>query len=70
MSNQRKGKYQTKDTSHNDMKFFKCLKMAAKVLDDAGHEEPAFYFDQLVDHISSGKHLPLNEEQMTRALGV
>ena len=36
----------------------------------AGHEDEAFYFEQLVDHLSSGKHLPLTEEEMTRALGV
>ena len=70
MNNQRKGKYQAKDTSHNDMKFFKCLKMAGTVLKGAGHEDEAFYFEQLVDHLSSGKHLPLTEEEMTRALGV
>ena len=49
---------------------FKCLKMAGTVLKGAGHEDEAFYFEQLVDHISSGKHLPLTEEEMTRALGV
>ncbi len=70
MSNQRKGKYQSKDTSHNDMKIYKSMKMASKVLKDAGHDDPSFYFDQLVDHLSSGKHLPLTEEEMTRALGV
>ena len=70
MSNQRKGKYQSKDTSHNDMKCFRCLKMAGTVLKSAGHEDEAFYFEQLVDHISSGKHLPLTEEEMTSALGV
>ena len=70
MSNQRKGKYQTKDTSHNDMKIFKSLKLASQVLKDAGHEDPSFYFEQLTDHMSSGKPLPLTEQDMIRALGV
>ena len=70
MNNQRKGKYQTKDTSHNDMKIFKSLKLASQVLKDAGHEDPRFYFEQLTDYMSSGKPLPLAEQDMIRALGV
>ena len=46
MSNQRKGKYQSKDTSHNDMKIYKSLKLASQVLKDAGYEDPSFYFEQ------------------------
>ena len=70
MSNQRKGKYQSKDTSHNDMKINKSLKLASQVLKDAGYEDPSFYFEQLTDHMSSGKPLPLTEQDMIRALGV
>ncbi len=70
MSNQRKGKYQSKDTSHNDMKIYKSLKLASQVLKDAGYEDPSFYFEQLTDHMSSGKSLPLTEQDMIRALGV
>ena len=70
MNNQRKGKYQTKDTSHNDMKIFKSLKLASQVLKDAGYEDQSFYLEQLKDHMSSGKPLPLTEQDMIRALGV
>ena len=46
------------------------MKLAASVLKDAGYEDPAFYFEQLTDHMSSGKPLPLTEQDMIRALGV
>ena len=70
MNNKRKGKYQTKDTSHNDMKIIKSLKLASQVLQDAGHEDPSFYFEQFTDYMSSGKPLPLAEQEKIRALGV
>ena len=46
------------------------LKTAQKVLEDAGKEDEAFYMEQMVDWLRSGKPLPTSEEQITRALGV
>ena len=58
MSNQRPGKYEKRlDVGPNmtPMAFIKCITQCAKVLDANGHEDPAFYFEQLADYIKSGK---------------
>jgi len=52
------------------MQVFKFFKVASKVLEDAGKEDEAFYMEQMVDWLKSGKPLPTSEEQITRALGV
>ena len=71
MSNQRPGKVvRAADPTMKDMNTLKFFKNAKKLLEQSGKEDEAFYFEQLVDHLSSGKHLPLTEEEMTRALGV
>jgi len=70
MSNQRPGKYEKKLDRNGDMQVFKFFKVASKVLEDAGKEDEAFYMEQMVDWLKSGKPLPTSEEQITRALGV
>ena len=55
---------------NGDMQVFKFFKTASKVLEDAGKEDEAFYMEQMVDWLKSGKPLPTSEEQITRALGV
>ena len=70
MSNQRPGKYEKKLDRNGDMQVFKFFKTAQKVLEDAGKEDEAFYMEQMVDWLRSGKPLPTSEEQITRALGV
>ena len=71
MSNQRKGKYQSKpDSIGNDMNVLKFFKIATKVLKSEQKEDEAFYFEQMVDWIQSGKRLPLSEEDVIKALGI
>ena len=51
----------------NVLKFFK---IATKVLKSEQKEDEAFYFEQMVDWIQSGKRLPLSEEDVIKALGI
>jgi len=53
-----------------EMNLFKSMKMAAEVLNENDYEDCAFYFEQIVDYLSSGKKLPLDKREMERALGV
>jgi len=70
MSNQRPGKVEKKLDRNGDMQVFKFFKTAAKLLNDEGKEDEAFYMEQMVDWLKSGKSLPSDEEQVTKALGL
>ena len=70
MSNQRKGKLQTPLDRNGDMQVYKFFKTASKLLSKDGKEDEAFYFEQMVDWLQSGKPLPTSEEQVIKALGV
>ena len=70
MSNQRPGKFEKKLDRNGDMQVYKFFKTAAKLLNDEGKEDEAFYFEQMVDWISSGHQLPTTEEQTIKALGI
>ena len=70
MSNQRPGKYEKKLDRNGDMQVFKFFKTAAKLLNDSGKEDEAFYMEQMVDYLRSGKPLPTSEDEIVRALGI
>ena len=70
MSNQRKGKLQTPLDRNGDMQVYKFFKTAAKLLNESGKEDEAFYMEQMVDWIQSGKQLPTSEETIIKALGL
>ena len=57
-------------TLRDEMQVFKFFKTAAKVLHDEGKEDEAFYMEQMVDWLRSGKPLPTSEESITKALGL
>jgi len=40
------------------------------ILNDSGKEDEAFYFEQMVDWLQSGKPLPTSETDIIKALGV
>ena len=46
------------------------FKNAKKVLEEYGHEDAAFYFEQVEDHLRSGKALPTDEKSVGSVLGV
>ena len=71
MSNQRKGKYQSRpDSLGQDMNVLKFFKTAQKVLEKEGKTDEAFNFEQMADWIKSGKRLPNTEEDVIKALGI
>ena len=71
MSNQRKGKYQSRpDSLGQDMNILKFFKTAQKVLEREKKPDEAFNFEQMVDWLQSGKRLPLTEEDVIKALGI
>ena len=71
MSNQRPGKVvRAVDPTMKDMTTLKFFKNAKKVLEQSGKEEEAFYFEMMVDWLSSGHQLPTTEEQTIKALGI
>ena len=72
MSNQRAGKYHRASgmDSGSDMKMYQFFKEARTILEDAGHEDAAFYFEQVQTWIQEGKALPADSKQIARVLGV
>ena len=70
MSNQRPGKIQKPLDRNGDMQVYKFFKTASKLLSKEGKEDEAFYFEQMVDWLQSGKPLPTSEEQIIKALGI
>ena len=71
MSNQRPGKVvRAVDPTMKDMTTLKFFKNAKKVLEQSGKEDEAFYFEQIVDWLSSGRPIPTTEEQTIKALGI
>ena len=71
MSNQRPGKFKTatiRDASGmNTVTFFKN---ARKLLEEYGHEDAAFYFEQVEEHLRKGGTLPNDDREIGRVLGV
>ena len=49
MSNQRPGKFEKKLDRNGDMQVYKFFKTAAKLLNDEGKEDEAFYMEQMVE---------------------
>ena len=72
MSNQRPGKLQSRPEMGmtQEMGTLKFFKLAQKVLEQSGKDDEAFYFEQMVDWLSSGHQLPTTEEQTIKALGI
>ena len=71
MSNQRPGKVvRAADPTMKDMNTLKFFKNAKKLLEQSGKDDEAFYFEQMVDWLSSGRPMPTTEEQTIKALGI
>ena len=71
MSNQRPGKFKTatiRDASGmNTVTFFKN---ARKLLEEYGHEDAAFYFEQVEEHLRDGGKLSSDSSDVGKVLGV
>ena len=71
MSNQRPGKWKSatlRDSSGmHTVNFFKYAK---QLLEEYGHEDAAFYFEQVEEHLRGGQGLPSSEREIGKVLGV
>jgi hypothetical protein len=71
MSNQRSGKtYRAAANDNSGMGTLAFFKYATKALTDAGYEDPAFYFEQIVDHLRDGGSLPVSQREVEKVLGL
>ena len=68
--NQRSAKRRKAPGISNDMNIVKMCKCAAGVLKADGKEDEAFYFEQIVDWLQMGKNVPLEPQEMQKALGI
>ena len=70
MSNQRNGKWKSATLRDGSgMQTVTFFKNAKNVLQEMGHDDAAFYFEQIEDHLRSGKGLP-TDESIGSVLGV
>ena len=63
MSNQRPGKVVRANPTMKDMNTLKFFKNAQKLLEQSGKEDEAFYFEQMVDWLSSADQLPTRKNK-------
>ena len=72
MSNQRTGKTHraAAGDSMADMNLRNFFRTSAELLNQAGNEDAAFYFEQIVDALNEGKSLPNEKREISRVLGI
>ena len=71
MSNQRSGKWKPATLRDGDgMRTVTFFKYAKNVLEEYGHEDAAFYFEQVEEHLRKGGTLPNTDKEIGRVLGV
>jgi len=71
MSNQRSAKtYRAAANDNSGMGTVLFFKYATKALTESGYEDPAFYFEQIVDHLRDGGSLPTNQREVEKVLGL
>ena len=71
MSNQRAGKWKTATLRDGSgMQTVTFFKIAKQLLEQYGHEDAAFYFEQVETHLRDGKSLPVSEREVGKVLGV
>lgn len=46
------------------------FRVAKEELNNAGHDDAAFYFEQIEDWLRSGKSLPTSEREVGKVLGL
>jgi hypothetical protein len=68
---QRSAKYQTRASSPGmtDMQLLDFFRGCQQSLENEDGEA-AFYFEQIVDHLRTGKPLPTQRSEISRMLGV
>ena len=46
------------------------FRLARKILESEGHEDAAYYFEQMEEYVADGSQLPTDYQGVTRALGI
>tara|TARA_B100000214_G_scaffold334032_1_gene276475 strand:- start:263 stop:478 length:216 start_codon:yes stop_codon:yes gene_type:complete len=71
MSNQRPGKYHPATLRDGSgMQTVTFFKVAKNLLEEYGHEDAAFYFEQVEEHLRKGGGLPNDNIAVGKVLGV
>ncbi len=71
MSNQRAGKWKSATLRDGSgMQTVTFFKYAKELLEQYGHEDAAFYFEQVEEHLRSGGGLPNDSKEIGKVLGV
>ena len=71
MSNQRAGKFKPATPREGSgMQTVNFFKYAKEVLESEGHDDAAFYFEQMETWLREGKALPQDSRSIAHALGV
>ena len=71
MSNQRPGKWNKAPIQQgNGMQTVTFFKVAKKLLEEYGHKDAAFYFEQVEEHLRGGGGLPNDSNAVGKVLGV
>ena len=71
MSNQRPGKWKSATLRDGSgMQTVTFFKIAKNLLEEYGHEDAAFYFEQVEEHLRGGKTLPSSVKEIGKVLGV
>ena len=71
MSNQRSGKWKSATLRDGSgMQTVTFFKNAKNVLQEMGHDDAAFYFEQVEEHLRGGNGLPSSEREIGKVLGV
>ena len=71
MSNQRKGKWKSATMqSGSNMQTINFFKTAKELLEKYGHDDAAFYFEQVEEHLRDGGKLSSDSSDVGKVLGV
>ena len=71
MSNQRPGKWKSATSRDGSgMHTVNFFKYAKQLLEEYGHEDAAFYFEQVEEHLRKGGSLPQDSHGIGKVLGV
>tara|TARA_Y100000015_G_C2318274_1_gene55449 strand:+ start:145 stop:360 length:216 start_codon:yes stop_codon:yes gene_type:complete len=71
MSNQRAGKFKPATLREGSgMQTVNFFKYSKEVLESEGHDDAAFYFEQMETWLREGKSLPQDTRSIAHALGV
>lgn len=71
MSNQRPGKFKPASMQGGDnMTTVNFFKYAKEMLEEIGENDASFYFEQVEEHLRSGKSLASDKNTIARILGL